>query len=140
MNVETVRVREKATTDSDIVELVSIGDKITITGEEGNWYKVKVGKVTGYIRKDLLTVDGKTTEVTGNKNNNDASNNSSTSEKPDDKKQNAGDKVDTNNDQATSGDTIPTNGGTIAEEPNGEQNENNGSRRWRQRARHHQKA
>ena len=61
VNVDTVRVRKKATTDSDIVELVSIGDKITITGEEGNWYKVKVGKVTGYIRKDLLTVDGKVT-------------------------------------------------------------------------------
>ncbi len=63
VNVETVRVREKATTDSDIVELVSIGDKITITGEEGNWYKVKVGKVVGYIRKDLLTVDGKKVDV-----------------------------------------------------------------------------
>lgn len=61
VNVDTVRVRKKATTDSDIVELVSIGDKITITGEEGNWYKVKVGKVTGYIRKDLLTVEGKVT-------------------------------------------------------------------------------
>ena len=58
VNVDTVRVRKKATTDSSIVELVSIGDKITITGEEGNWYKVKVGTVTGYIRKDLLTVEG----------------------------------------------------------------------------------
>ena len=58
VNVDTVRVRKKATTDSDIVELVSIGDKITITGEEENWYKVKIGKVTGYIRKDLLTVEG----------------------------------------------------------------------------------
>lgn len=63
VNVETVRVREEATTKSDIVKLVSIGDKVTITGEEGDWYKVKVEKVTGYIRKDLLTVDGKTVEV-----------------------------------------------------------------------------
>ena len=69
VNVDTVRVREKATTDSDIVELVSIGDKINITGEEGDWYKVKVGKVTGYIRKDLLTVKGDvptSTEPTNN--------------------------------------------------------------------------
>ncbi len=56
-NSGTVRVRQKPTTDSEIVELVSIGDKVTITGEEGNWYQVKVGRVTGYIRKDLLTVD-----------------------------------------------------------------------------------
>lgn len=69
VNVDTVRVREKATTDSDIVELVSIGDKINIIGEEGDWYKVKVGKVTGYIRKDLLTVKGDvptSTEPTNN--------------------------------------------------------------------------
>ena len=32
VNVDTVRVRKKATTDSGIVVLVSIGDKITIIG------------------------------------------------------------------------------------------------------------
>ena len=57
VNTETVRVREEATTDSDIVKLVSIGDKITITGESGGWYKVKVEGTTGYIRKDLLDLD-----------------------------------------------------------------------------------
>lgn len=64
VNSDTVRVRKEATTDSEIVELVSIGDKITITGEEGNWYKVKIGKVVGYIRKDLLTVNGENTTIT----------------------------------------------------------------------------
>lgn len=58
VNVDTVRVRKEATTDSEIVELVSIGDKIKILGKEGNWYKVKVNSVTGYIREDLLTVEG----------------------------------------------------------------------------------
>ena len=57
VNTETVRVRKEATTDSSIVKLVSIGDKITITGESGDWYKVKVDDVTGYIRKDLLDLD-----------------------------------------------------------------------------------
>ena len=61
VNADTVRVRSKATTDSGIVALVSIGDKITIIGEEDNWYKVKVDGEEGYIRKDLLTVDGKVT-------------------------------------------------------------------------------
>lgn len=68
VNVDTVRVRAKATTDSGIVVLVSIGDKVTITGEEGDWYKVQAkdenGKnKTGYIRKDLLTVDGETATI-----------------------------------------------------------------------------
>lgn len=62
VNNDTVRVREDATTDSDIVGLVSIGDKVTITGEKDNWYKVKAkgddgDDIIGYIRKDLLTVD-----------------------------------------------------------------------------------
>lgn len=66
VNVDTVRVRKKATTDSAIVALVSIGDKITIIGEEDNWYKVKAkdnegNTVQGYIRKDLLTVEGEIT-------------------------------------------------------------------------------
>jgi len=64
VNVDTARVRKRATTDSGIVVLVSIGDKVTIVGEEGNWYKVKVDGEEGYIRKDLLTVDGKNTTIT----------------------------------------------------------------------------
>lgn len=64
VNTDTVRVRNKpSTSNSKIVTLVSIGDKITITGEDGDWYKVKVDGVVGYIRKDLLTVDGKITEI-----------------------------------------------------------------------------
>lgn len=70
VNSDTVRVRKEATTESEIVELVSIGDKITITGEEGSWYKVKIGKVVGYIRKDLLTVDGKNITTTPSEENN----------------------------------------------------------------------
>ena len=57
VNTETVRVRKEATTDSSIVKLVSIGEKITVTGESGEWYKVKIDDVTGYIRKDLLDLD-----------------------------------------------------------------------------------
>lgn len=66
VNADTVRIREKSTTNSKIVGLVSIGDKLTITGEENNWYKVK-GKddhgnnVEGFIRKDLLKVEGELT-------------------------------------------------------------------------------
>jgi len=63
VNTDTVRVRSKATTDSSIVALVSIGDEITIIEENENWYKVEAkdddgNDVEGYIRKDLLTVEG----------------------------------------------------------------------------------
>ena len=58
VNTETVRIRKEATTESSIVKLVSIGEKVTVTGESGDWYKVKIDDVTGYIRKDLLDLDG----------------------------------------------------------------------------------
>lgn len=79
VNTETVRVREEATTDSDIVKLVSIGEKITITGDSGNWYKVKVDNITGYIRKDLLDLEQEFQNSTGKNdepvdNNNDKEN------------------------------------------------------------------
>lgn len=83
VNTDTARVRNKpSTSNSKIVTLVSIGDKITITGEENNWYKVKVNGMVGYIRKDLLTVDGKTTEIKEEPNEQKPSENKPITEKP----------------------------------------------------------
>ena len=60
IKAETVRVREDATTKSNIVELVSVGDKITViakkSGKDGIWYKVELNGKVGYIRNDLITV------------------------------------------------------------------------------------
>lgn len=133
VNTDTVRVREKpATTNSSIVGLVSIGKKVTILGEENGWYKVKAKDdsgedIEGYIRKDLLTVDGGTT-VTPTEDNNDDDNNSdgnnqgtttgdnnsddgktNTSEDPDNNTGTSGGETTTNNDGATSGDATTNN-------------------------------
>lgn len=122
VNVETVRVREEATTDSDIVELVSIGDKITITGEEGNWYKVKVGKVTGYIRKDLLTVEGGATvtpsEDTNDDNNNNNQGTTTGNDNLDDENTNTSEEPDNN--VGTSGDATTNNGGDTTGDASGD--------------------
>lgn len=56
VNVETARVREKASTNSDIVDMLDKGDKVTIIGEEGEFYKIKTDKISsGYISKKLLS-------------------------------------------------------------------------------------
>ena len=111
VNVDTVRVRKEATTSSAIVELVSIGDKINIIGEENGWYKVKVNGTVGYIRNDLLTVEGKVPEET-----------------PTEKPENNNDtptKIE-NNDSNTgaSTETPETNTGTTTENPEEKTNEN----------------
>ena len=41
---ETTRIREKSSTDSEIVALVSVGEEVTILSSEDNWYKVEYEK------------------------------------------------------------------------------------------------
>lgn len=53
--VETARVRKTASTSSDIVEVLDEDDIVTITGEEGNFYRITSEKITsGYISKSLV--------------------------------------------------------------------------------------
>lgn len=59
---ETVRLRQEASTDSKIIELIATNQEVEIIEEEGEWYKVKYNDgentYTGYIRKDMLEVEG----------------------------------------------------------------------------------
>ena len=63
----STRIREKATTSSETVTVVSAGEKVEIISEEGEWYKVKYTKnkisYDGYIRKDMINVSSKTKTV-----------------------------------------------------------------------------
>lgn len=65
VTVDTVRMRREASTDSEVLTLVSIGDELEILDTEGEWYKVKDSEFTGYIRKDMISVPE---EVTSSKN------------------------------------------------------------------------
>jgi len=54
---EVTRIRKEASTNSDIVALVSNGTDVEIVSEEGDWYKVKYSTYLGYMRKDMLKVE-----------------------------------------------------------------------------------
>lgn len=54
VNTPAVRVREKASTDSEILTKAYEGEEIEILEEEGEWYKVKVNGKTGYASKSLI--------------------------------------------------------------------------------------
>lgn len=65
INTETVNLRAKASTDSNIVTLLSQDDKVEILEDEGEWYKVKAGEKTGYIYAKYVTKkDSTNTEKT----------------------------------------------------------------------------
>ena len=61
---DTTRIRKKANTTSEVVAIIDKGEKIEILSEEDGWYKVEYkngnDKIIGYIRNDLLDVEGKT--------------------------------------------------------------------------------
>ena len=54
---EVTRIRKEASTNSDIVALVSSGANVEIISEEGEWYKIKYSTYSGYMRKDMLKVE-----------------------------------------------------------------------------------
>ena len=56
VETETLRVREKASTKSKIVTLVSEDDKLKVKKQTQDWAKVKVDGKTGYISRDYVSV------------------------------------------------------------------------------------
>jgi len=52
---DSVNVRSEANTTSSIVTILTKNTAVTVTSEEGEWYKVTVDSKSGHIRKDLLS-------------------------------------------------------------------------------------
>lgn len=59
-NDDAVNVRSQPSTDSAVIDALSVGTAVSVTGETSGWYQVSISSVKGYIRKDFLsTVSGK---------------------------------------------------------------------------------
>ena len=54
-----LRVREKPSTDSEIITNVYKGDIIEIVEDSGEWVKIKYNKDEGYVKKEFLNIDEK---------------------------------------------------------------------------------
>ena len=63
VNTDTLKLRKEASTDSTVLELLNQGEKLEIIEESGDWYKVKVNKMTGFVHKDYIKVDEDITET-----------------------------------------------------------------------------
>lgn len=59
VNVDTANLRETADENSKILKQLSLNDNLEVVEETRDWYKVKNSNVTGYVRKDLVTVENK---------------------------------------------------------------------------------
>lgn len=67
VNVETANLRETADSNSKILKQISINTEVEVLEKDGDWYKVKSGNTTGYLRQDLITVE-EGTQTTTNSN------------------------------------------------------------------------
>lgn len=70
VSASSVYVRSKATTSSDIVTSLIKNTDVTVTGEDGDWYKVEFNDFKGYIYKELLS-DNKIEETNRSNSNRD---------------------------------------------------------------------
>lgn len=57
---DSTRVRNSASTDSDVMTTVNAGERLDVTSEEQGadgktWYKVAINNVSGYVRSDTVT-------------------------------------------------------------------------------------
>lgn len=57
VNVETANLRETADKEGKVLKQLSINAEVEVIEKNGDWYNVKSGDITGYIRQDLLTVE-----------------------------------------------------------------------------------
>lgn len=54
---DNTRLRKKASTNSEIVEIISKDEKVEVVSKEDDWYKVKYNSQVGYVRGDLIEVE-----------------------------------------------------------------------------------
>ena len=108
VTTETLNLRKEASTESNIVALISEGEECEVIGEEGDWYEVRYGEYTGYVSKEYVKVIGEESETSteGNTTDNNSSNN--TSENNNNSEENA----DSNNSEESN-----TNNEENSEEP-----------------------
>ena len=60
---DTVRVREKPSTESEVIELLGVSDTVEILGQEGDWYKVNFKGTIGYVSQSFISTNDNNSNV-----------------------------------------------------------------------------
>lgn len=56
ITVETAKVREEASTTSNVLGFLDYGDEVTLLEQNGDWYKINFENKTGYIKNTLFEI------------------------------------------------------------------------------------
>ena len=57
VDTDTLKLRKEASTDSTVLELLNYGEKLNIIEQSGDWVKVKVKGITGFVHKDYVKIN-----------------------------------------------------------------------------------
>lgn len=63
VNTDTLKLRKEASTESTILELLNYGEKLEYIQDNGDWYKVKIRGITGYVHKDYVKAKDENTST-----------------------------------------------------------------------------
>ena len=78
VNTETLKLRKSPSTSSTVLELLDEGEKLEVIEEEGEWVKVKVSGITGYVSKEFVKISGDSSKSTTQKENTQTTSNTNT--------------------------------------------------------------
>lgn len=62
VNTDTLKLRKEASTDCEVLELLSQNQELEVIEQSGDWYKVKHNQIAGYVHKDYIKVKEETVE------------------------------------------------------------------------------
>lgn len=63
VNTDTLKLRKEASTDSTVLELLNNGQKLNVIEQSGDWVKVKVSGMTGFVHKDYIKMEESSNNV-----------------------------------------------------------------------------
>lgn len=106
VTTETLNLRKEASTDSNIVALISEGEECEVIGEEGDWYQVQYGDYTGYISKEYARVVDNGTDNTTDTSENNIDNNENGSNADDNTETNSNDITQANEENQSGSDSV----------------------------------
>ena len=75
VNVDVANLRKTADSNSTILEQLNLNEEVEILEESGDWYKVEARNITGFLRKDLLTVNEEVEQTNNTESNTEEVNN-----------------------------------------------------------------
>ncbi len=57
VNTDTLNLRKEASTDSTVLELLNLGEKLDVIEQSGDWVKIRIRGITGYVHKDYVKIE-----------------------------------------------------------------------------------